>query len=212
MTDKKDVMKKAVGLARVLTENEHDPAVLDIVEAGIDSATEIADGKLNAEDLDRQIAESIGKVFRHVERGGPLWDEQLAATEKVLMLLSEQERSDLWRRTAWGDVDDHPALAAPAEAEPWDESTPALSEPETANEAAPEVEAPATTEPDESSDEEIIEAEVVEVEQTTTSQRRYRAPVGTYGPNGYVNPALARSISGRRQPTIEIGGEAAGWG
>ncbi|OLT47426.1 hypothetical protein BJF87_04060 [Gordonia sp. CNJ-863] len=210
MTDKKDVMKKAVGLARVLTENEHDPAVLDVVEAGIDSATEIADGKLNAEDLDRQIAESIGKVFRHVERGGPLWDEQLAATEKVLMLLSEQERSDLWRRTAWGDVDDHPALAAPAEAERWDEPTPALSEPLADEQPSPAAE-PDEPEADDSGDEDVIDAEIVEVSQTTSSQRRYKVQPGGYGPPGVTNPLLSRSISGRRQPIIEIGGEAADW-
>ncbi|OPX14319.1 hypothetical protein B1964_15740 [Gordonia sp. i37] len=68
---------------------------------------------------------------------------------------------------------------------------------------------------------EVVDAEIIEdVEttgvvmtgQTTSSQRRYSVPPGTFGPNGYVNPALARSITGgRRQPQITVDGEAAGW-
>ncbi|WAC55169.1 hypothetical protein [Gordonia sp. SL306] len=210
MTDKKNVMKKAVGLARAITENEHDAAVLDVVEAGIDSAAEIADGTHSAEDLDRQIAEGVVGIYRHVERGGPLWSEHLAATEQVLMPLTEAERADLWRRTAWSDTDEHPALTAPPE--PWDEPTPALSEPLAADEAVPEVDVRDEPEPDDKGDEDVIDAEIVEVSQTTSSQRRYKVQPGGYGPPGVTNPLLSRSISGRRQPTIEIGGEATGWG
>ena len=52
----------------------------------------------------------------------------------------------------------------------------------------------------------------VQVGQTTSAQRRYYAPPGTYGPPAVTNPALARSITGgRRQPQITVNGEAAGW-
>ncbi|MDL9947768.1 hypothetical protein QSJ19_19730 [Gordonia sp. ABSL11-1] len=209
---KAESIRAAMGVARTAADANLDTDTLGLLTAGLAVDQRIADGDLTPDALDREVAEGIVRVFGDVRRDGPLWSQHLQVFEEVLRILSEDERAAAWRRTAWCDADDHPALAAPAEAEPWDEPAPELSEPETHEQPSPAVDVPPPPEPDESGDKEIIEAEIVEVEQVTSSQRRYRAPVGTFGPPGVTNPALARSISGRRQPIIEIGGEAAGWG
>ncbi|WP_273490622.1 MULTISPECIES: hypothetical protein [Gordonia] len=197
-TNKKRVMKKAVGLARTTAETDHDPDVLNVVETTIDAAAEIADGRLDADGLDRQIAEQMHGVFARVEPDGSLWPLHLDVAEAVLNLLDEDERAALWSRTRWADAAD-PAPSPNREAEPWDEPAPTLSEPLTDEHPAEAIEMP-----DEAiDDDEIIEAEVVEVEHVTSAQRTYRMPTGSYyGPGAHA--MLSRSLSGRRPPVTEI--------
>ncbi|AFA74210.1 hypothetical protein GPOL_c31950 [Gordonia polyisoprenivorans VH2] len=203
-TDKKRVMRKAVGLARATAENDHDPGVLRVVESSIDAAAEISDGRLDADALDHQIAEQMRTVFRRVEPDGPLWALHLEVAEAVLDLLDEDERAALWARTRWADAAD-PALppARKAEAEPWEEPVSTLSEPLADEPPAVEVEMPEVTSEPVSGDEEIIEAEVVEVDHVTSAQRTYRMPPGQYYAPG-AQAMLGRSISGRRRPVTEI--------
>lgn len=98
-----------------------------------------------------------------------------------------------------------PPIAGPdalGEPEPWDDPTPALSEPLTEQEAVPQVDVPPTPQEASEADEDAGPTGPVEIEQETSSQRRYKMPPGTYYSPG-SNP-LARPISGGHRPVTLI--------
>lgn len=213
MTDmKKSVMSRTVGVARAIAENELDEDALALLAASADSSRSIATGEKSADDIGVEFAAEAVEFFGDVvaDPGHPFHELWVTVTRKGvrLGLLPEHELADALRamRGQWVEDDDTPTpprtlppIAGPDaldEVEPWDQDEPLAAE-----QAVPQADVPPTRQEATEADEaEIIDAEVVE--QTTTSQRRYKMPAGSYYAPG-ANP-LARPIGGGRRPVIEI--------
>lgn len=212
---KANAVKAAMSVTRAAADANLDADALDLLTSGLAVDRRIVDGDLTPDAVDAEITTGIIEVYENVARGNAFWPSHLRITEQVLEALSVEERTALWHRTNWADiVDDRtPELPAPAPVDAL-----AVDQVDTGVDGPPSPQSGAEAESDatEVVDAEIIEdvetTGVVQVGQTTSAQRRYSVPPGTYGPNGYVNPTLSRSIEGgRRHPQITVDGEAAGW-
>lgn len=189
-TARKAAVEAAVTLAQRIAETKNiDAGTLETITAGLNAGIELADGGAGGEELDSEIAEMMGTAFGTVERSGPLWTLQHSVARKVLARLQPEEVDELVRATAWADDGPLPDLAL-RPLEPWEEAAVpvlTLSAPEPREPADLRVDVP--QEPENRSETvEVVEAELVdepeEIEQTTSSQRRYRMPPG----QGYVPP------------------------
>ncbi|GAB2672006.1 hypothetical protein GCM10027169_37280 [Gordonia jinhuaensis] len=234
MTDKKSTMSKTVGVARAIAENEPDEDALALLAASADSSRELAIGQTSTNDLDMQFAEAMAKMFLDVSRDGPhtgLWRSVAKQVLALGMLTGEEIRTALLRgeihdSTRWADLGDgtYPdrilGTASPVagpdaldEPEPWDaevDPAPASSRPLTGQEAMPQADLPPTRQEPAGDDEDAEPTAPVEIERTTSSQKTFRMPAGSYYSPG-VNP-LARPITGRRRPVTEIRTDVPGLG
>lgn len=189
---------------------------VDQLRSSLDGARRRLDGELTDYRFAELAAPLMADLWGTVStEDGPLRDSQFEFVREFLESMSDADQLALVRSTLWADVVDSsaPQLVAPA-----------LSEPLNDDQADAGVDGPPTDdEPAQSNSDatDVVDAEIIEdveavgpiqVGQTTSSQRRYNVGAGGYGPPAVTNPALARSITGgRRQPQIQIGGEAAGW-
>lgn len=190
---------------------------VDQLRSSLDGARRRLDGELTDYRFAELAAPLLADLWGTVStEDGPLRDSQFKFVRDFLGSMSDADQLALVRSTLWADVIDSsaPQLVAPAPSDALtaDESTDGIDGPPTDDE-------PAQGESDAES--EVVDAEIIEdveatgvvqVGQTTSAQRRYSVPPGTYGPPAVTNPMLSRSIEGgRRQPQITVNGEAAGW-
>lgn len=200
-----------------------DADALALIESSLTSSRELATGQTTTDDLDMQFAEAMAQMFLDVRRDGPHTGLWRAVAKQVLALgmLTDEEirtallRGEIYDPTRWADLGDGThadrllGTASPVagshtldEPEPWDDPTPAPSEPLTADEAAPHADVPPTPQEASDADEDAEPPGPVEIEQETSSQRRYKMPPGTYYSPG-SNP-LARPIGGGHRPVTVI--------